>query len=362
MMRLDTHIIFPNARSLILALSLGLLIPSPWVFAQGRPPAKVEVSPVVMDSVLDQVLLIGTVDSWRSSQVAAEVSGQVISLRVRRGALVEKGAVLAELGASDLLLQIKAAEAARKAALARLEKARDNLKRSENLIKEKLISEKDYRDSALTVTELEEALGVSRAEHMQLNDLLAKKQVRAPFTGIVTQELVEVGEWLEKGGGVVQMVDAAKVRIWVDMPEKYVPHLKMGGTAVVRFDGLGDESFSGAVHALIPQGDRDARLFPLEVHVDNADFRIKAGMLARVHFDLGLERRVLMVDKDAVIRRGADIFLFAVEGDKAAQRKVSLGSAKGGRIEVAGPIEEGTPVVIRGNERLRDGQAVQVVP
>ncbi len=349
-------------RSLGLILILVLFTSTHLVFAQGRPPAKVVVSPVVKQSVQDQVLLIGTVEAKRSSKVATEAAGRVIMLGVRRGARVEKGAVLAELDASELLLQIRASEAGRKAALARLNKARDNLKRAEGLIEEQLISDKDYRETVLSVAELEEDLAESRAEQMQLKDLLAKKQVRAPFKGIVTQEWVEVGEWLEKGGGVVQLVDAAKVRILVDMPEKYVPHLKTGGPVGVRFDGIGDERFSGTVHALIPQGDREARLFPLEVHVDNADFRIKTGMLARIHFDLGLERRVLMADKDAIIRRGAEIFLFAVEGDKAVQHKVSLGSAKGGMIEVSGSIQEGTPVVIRGNERLRDGQPVQVVP
>ncbi|MFQ5596883.1 MAG: efflux RND transporter periplasmic adaptor subunit [Nitrospiria bacterium] len=331
-------------------------------FAQAPPPAKVVVSPIVNETVQDQILLIGTVESWRTSRVATEAAGRVESLPARRGKAVRHGDLLAKLGASDLLLQLKGARARRKAAVARLEMAQEDLKRTEKLFKENLVSEKNHRDATLRVRELEKIREASEAEELQLKDLLEKKEVRAPFDGIVTQELIEEGEWVEKGGSIVQLVDISKVRILVDMPEKYVSRLKIGGTANVRLDALGNGFFPGSVHALIPQGDRDARLFPLEVHVKNKGLRIKEGMLAKVSFDLGLSRSVLMVEKDAVIRRGSQIYIFIVKEGKAHKQNVTLGLAKNTLIEVIGPLQEGAQVVIRGNERLRDGQLVQIVP
>ncbi len=343
-------------------LIVSLIVTTQTLFAQGRPPAKVVVAPVVKDTLQDQIRLIGTAESWRSSRVATEAFGRVEALLARRGDTVEKGAVLARIGASELLLQLKESEARSKAAGARLERERDNLVRSEGLMKEKLISEKAYREAALTVQELEETLAVTEAEGLQLKDRLRKKEVRSPFSGIVTQELIEEGEWAKLGDGIVQLVDSTKIRILVDMPEKYVSEVKIGGSVKVHFDAAGNGPFSGRVHALIPEGDRASRLFPLEVHVDNDDLQIKEGMLAKVSFDLGLDRSVLMVEKDALIRRGSETFLFTIAGGKAIKQNVTLGKAKGEWIEVAGPLQVGNQVVIRGNERLRNGQAVQIVP
>jgi len=330
--------------------------------AQGPPPAKVVVSPAIIASIHDQVQLIGTVESWRRSRVAAETSGKVAVLKGRRGDQVVKGAILALLRKSTLQLKLKETIAKRNASRARLEKAVDQMNRSEKLVKEALLSERAYREAELTVAELKEELAVSEAAILQIRDEMEKKTVKAPFDGVITRELTEVGQWVQKGGGILQMVDLSTVRILVDIPERYVPGVKKGSAVQVRIDALGEETFPGKVHALVPEGDRASRLFPLEIRVKNPKLRIKEGMLARVEFDLGQARRSLMVDKDAIIVRGPQTYLFSIQEGKAIRHQVSTGKAKGTRIEIKGPIEEGQLVVIRGNERLRDGQSVEVLP
>jgi membrane fusion protein, multidrug efflux system len=116
------------------------------------------------------------------------------------------------------------------------------------------------------------------------------------------------------------------------------------------------------VHAVIPYGNKDSRVFPLEVYVDNSDLKIKGGMLARVNLQLGLRRSTLLVPKDSVITRGAKTYLFTVHDGTAKQVFVTTDLTQGDLIEVSGALEEGQMVVIRGNERIRDGQPVQVVP
>ena len=341
---------------LVFLFSTGKLL------AQGRPPANVVVSPVLRETVQDQLLLIGTVESWRSSQVAAEVSGRVKSLFARRGDQVKKGDLLAEIGASELRLKLREFRARRNAAMARLEKAEDNLKRSKGLMKGGLLSEKAFRESKLSVQELKEDLTVNEAEQLQLEDVLGKKKVRAPFDGVVTRELTEEGEWVTQGGGIIHLVDLSKARILVEVPEKYVSFLTTGESATVQFDAIQGRNFPGEIHALIPEGDREARLFPLELHIENSDLLIKEGMLARVNLRLGDPRSVLMVDKDAITRKGSQTTLFVAQGEKVIQKIVVTGQAKQGLIEIVGDLKAGDKVVIRGNERLRDGQAIRIVP
>ncbi len=329
--------------------------------AQNRPPTRILVSSVVRETVQDKIQLIGTVESWRTSRVASEASGKVESLIARRGSSVKKGEILAKLGASELLLKLEESEAKRNVAIARFEKAQDDLKRAEKLMKASLVSRKVFREAKHSLREMEESVLANKAAQLQLEDLLSKKEVRAPFAGIVTRELTAEGEWLAKGGSLLQLVDASRVRILVDLPEKYISLVKIGGVVEVGFDAISGETFKGKIHALIPEGDRVSRLFPLEIHVENKALRIKEGMFARVGFELGRTRSVLMADKDAVIRKDGQSFLFVVADAKAIKRSIKLGKAKEGRIEVEGDLQEDDLIVIRGNERLRNGQAVQVM-
>ena len=343
-------------------VSFVLLLRAGALFAQGRPVSNVVVSPVVTEVIRDEILQLGTAESWRTSRVATEVAGRVEKLEVRRGAKVQKGDLLAKLSDSGLLLKLKESEARRNAAIARLDRAKDNRPRLEGLMKEQLVSERAFRDAKLTVQELEQTLVVDQAERLQIKDELDKKNVVAPFDGIVTQSLTEEGEWLQVGGGIVQLVDLSKVRILVQVPEKYIREIKAGVRVSVTIDAIPGETFSGAVHAMIPAGDREARLFPIEVHLENKGLRINDGMLARVAFGLGLEQNVLMIDKDAVIRKGATSFVFVVKEGKAMQQTIKTGRGKAGLIEVQSGLNEGDTIVIRGNERLMDGSVVNAVP
>lgn len=331
-------------------------------FSQGQPPAKVVVSKVVRETVQDQIRLIGTVDPWRRSRVATEVAGKVDSLVARRGMPVQKGKILATLGRTDLLLELKETQARKNSATVRLENAEDELKTAKRLIKNNLVSRRAYKEKKFLVRELKEDLAVIAAERLQLEDLLSKKEVKAPFTGTITQELTEEGEWVEKGTGIVFLVDLSKVRILAELPEKYVALIQPQSPAIISFDALPGEMFRGTVHALIPEGDRLSRIFPLEVHVANPHLKIKEGMLARVSFEAGLSRRVLMVTQDAILRKGPQISLFVVKDGKAVKALVTTGKTKKNMIEITGSLKENDVVVIRGNERLRNGQSVQVVP
>ncbi len=332
------------------------------VSAQSPPPAKVVTSPVLADSVQNRVVLIGTVEPWRASKVATEVSGRVDSLEVRRGETVRRGDVLARLGKGNLLFRLDAAKARMNATLVRLEKATDDFERSEKLFKRQAISDKEQKDASLRVEELKEDLAVTKAEIRQIEDELDKKTVKAPFDGIVTRELTEIGQWVNEGGDIVNLVDLSVVRIMVDTPEKYVANMKIAEEVIVNIDALPNQNFKGKIHALIPEGNREAHLFPLEVHVKNKGLALKGGMLARIEFALGFLRKATVVHKDAVITRGAMTYLFVEDQGTVKQVFVTTGQEKGEFIEVKGPLKEGEMVVIRGNERIRKGQSVQIVP
>ncbi len=348
--------------ALVLAVLFCLLHPqSP--YAQNRPPdAPVEVSPVMKEHVQKEVTLTGTVFPRTRSVLASEVEGLVEKMFVEEGDFVRKGAQIAELGASIYRLQLKEAEAARKETEQRYLQAQADLKRSEDLVAKGFVAKKQLMDDRFNTEAILKKLNQHEAETARLKDLLGKTRIVAPFSGSVSKKHTEVGQWLNKGGAVVTLIDLSRVHVTVSVPERYIIRLEVGQPASVTADALGEEAYAAEIDAIVSEGDAEARVFPVKFEVANKEFKLKSGMLARVTFATGYSRKGLLVPKDALVSRGDERFVFVVRNATAKEVRVRVKSYQGNKAEITGPVTEEDQVVIRGNERLRDGQKIRVLP
>jgi len=347
---------------LILAVSACLLHPqSPC--AQNRPPgAPVVVSPVMKEHVQKEVMLTGTVFPRTRSVLASEVEGLVDKVLVEEGDFVRKGARIAELGASVYRLQLKEAEAARKETEQRYFQAQADLKRSEDLVTKGFVAKKQLMDDRFNTEAILKKLNQHEAEIARLRDLLGKTRIVAPFSGIVSKKHTEVGQWVHKGGAVATLIDLSRVHVTVSVPERYIIRLKVGQPASVTADALGGAVYVAKIHAIISEGDAEARVFPVKFEVVNKESKLKSGMLARVTFATGYTRKGLLVPKDALVSRGDRKFVFVVENGVAREVEVRVKGYHGSKAEITGRVAVEDQVVIRGNERLRDGQEIRVLP
>lgn len=215
-------------------------------------------------------------------------------------------------------------------------------------------------DVAQAEAEYHRALaGVERIE-----DELRRMRILAPATGYLVRKHVDVGAWVKVGDPVAELIDLDPVYVVGPVGERDVARVARGVRARVALDAYPGRTFAGEVSQVVPQADRESRAFPVKVRVPNPDGLLKAGMLARVTLEVGGSRRVIVVPKDAVVRRdeGGEV-VFVVEGDVARARPVRTGAAVGGFLEVVqGALAPGQEVVVVGNETLRDGVRVQPVP
>jgi RND family efflux transporter MFP subunit len=333
----------------------------PFSWAQAPPPAPVVVSPVLEKQVRESVVLVGTATSRVTSLLASEIEGLVEKLYVEEGDTVKRGQVLARLRSSTLKIQLEVARAARKEAAERYLQAKAELERSTKLRRSESIAEKKFLDDRFEAMVWKQRVRQREAEISRLKDLLAKKTIIAPFSGFVARKHTEVGQWVEKGGGVVTLIDLANVHVVVQIPERYVEKIRVGDLASVALDALGNKRFSGKVIAVIQEGDRETRTFPVKVEINNKDFRIKSGMLCSVSFSLGEPYTALLVPKDALVARDNQKFVFVYQNDIVKLVRVDIKGYHGGMAEVSGDLNPGFLVVIRGNERLRDGQKTLVI-
>jgi len=201
-----------------------------------------------------------------------------------------------------------------------------------------------------------------RAVRKSLEDKLRKRKIKAPVSGYVVKRHCQVGQWLGEGDPVITLVVPDPIRFMVPVPERYVPSIKKGDQAVVTFDALPGDTFQGKIEAVIPQADAGARTFPVRINISNPKGAIKPGMLGRATLPVGNPHKALLVPKDSLVLSGNRKVVYVVIDQTARLVPVETGAAHGPLIEVKGDLKADLKVVVRGNERLRPGQPVKIVP
>lgn len=327
---------------------------------QEPPPVPVRVAPVEQRMVSEQVSLIGTTESTSESTVAAEVSGVIEDFPVREGDFVKKGALLVRLKDTELRLRLKSVIASREKLRADLENAKKELDRVRKLRDTNSIATQEYDVALYAHRALLQSFLQSEAEIDYLDYEIEQKKVYAPFDGFVSKEHTQIGEWIEIGGPVVTLLDLSRIRITVDVPERYAMMLSSRSKVWIVVKSISDKRLTGEIRAILPQGDPDSRTFPVKISLANPDLKIKSGMEALVTFDLAEKKEALLVSKDAVVTAGNNRMVFAVNDGKALPVMVNIKGYYDGNVAVEGNLKPGDRIVIRGNERLRPGQPVQI--
>ena len=329
--------------------------------SQGPPPVPVRIALVEQKKVSELVSLVGTTEAVATSIVAAEISGVVEYFPVQEGDFVKKGDLLVRLISTELKIRLKGAVAARGAIRARLELAEKELSRYSRLKDADSIAARNYDEALYNQRAFSQELLRSEADMERLEYEIKQTKVVAPFSGFVSTEHTQVGEWINVGGPVVNLVDLGQIKVSVDVPERYAVMIAPQEEVKVMVKSISNEVRAGRINAILPQGDPNSRTFPVKINIENQDFKIKSGMESMVTFNLAAQRSALLVPKDAVVTAGNDRLVFIVNDGKAIPVPVKILGYYDGNVEVAGKLAPGIMVVIRGNERLRPGQPVSVI-
>ncbi|MBW2435626.1 MAG: efflux RND transporter periplasmic adaptor subunit [Deltaproteobacteria bacterium] len=341
-------------------LAMILFVPVLWAQdkPKGPPPAVVKVASVKTGNVAPQAEFIGTVFYEEVSDVASEVSGRVEEVRFEEGQHIKKNQVLIKLGADILQKWLVATSASYEQVLIELEIARIELKRKEKLFKTKSISEQSYDEERFGVKGIEKSAASLKAEVERIEIELQKKIIRAPFDGVVIKRHVDRGEWLAEGATVAVLAKDDVVDIVANVSEKFIPYIQVEMPVQATLNG---KEITGSVIAVVPRGDVATRTFPVKIRMPNA-LALFEGMSARVKLPVGEPRNTLVVPRDAVISVFGRTVVFTVQDSKAQMVPVNVIGYQElvAGIEGAG-LTEGMLVVVKGNERLRDGQMVSIV-
>jgi RND family efflux transporter MFP subunit len=348
-------------RILVLSgLLLNLFVSMPWGQdkPKGPPAAVVSVALVKTGHVAPQTEFIGTVFYEEVSDVASEVSGRVEEVRFEEGQHIKNNQILIKLGADILKKRLLATSATYEQALSDLEIARIELKRMEKLFKTKSISEQSYDEDRFEVKGIEKRVDSLKAEVERIEIELQKKIIRAPFDGIIIKRHVDRGEWLAEGATVAILAKDDVVDIVANVSEKFIPFIQIGMPVNATVNG---QEISGSVLAIVPRGDVATRTFPVKIRTPNTLSLIE-GMTAKVILPVGKPHNSLVVPRDAVITVRGQTVIYAINDSKAQMIPVRVVGYQDLAAGIEGEgLAEGMQVVVKGNERLRDGQMVSTL-
>lgn len=347
-----------RTRTFALATIIALIAIGFWYFRHPAPksPARagrfttkipVTVATASRGMVRDSFAVVGTSRAWRDVDILAETSGIVRSVSSEVGQRKPAGAVL--LRVDDEV----AASALRKATLNR-ELARRDFDRFRNLQQEGAVAVSSYEAMRLKLADAEADLVAARRRY-------GDTAVKAPFDGTVTSRLVEVGNLVQPGMKVANMVDLSRVKIIVSVPEKQVSLLSEGMPVQVTTDVWPGKVFTATATAISAKSSKE-HTYQVEAVMENpkgAPFR--SGMFARAAFVGREPRESLLVPRQALVGSLGTPELFVVRQDVARRVRVVAGAEQGGSLEILQGLSEGDQVVVSGQNELSDGSQVTVV-
>lgn len=298
----------------------------------------------------------GTVISREQARLAAEVSGRLLWV-AEIGTRIGKDEVVARIDSA--LMREDLAE--RQADIARIE-ARLVFLRQESSRLQRLAKQNNAAQSQLEKMLSDQAsarseLKAAQARERRTAQRLERTSLRAPFPGVVTERLLKPGEWADDGSAVVTMTDPdlLEVQSWVSVFA--LPFIHSGQSLKLEIQ---DQHFTGEVRTLVPVSDMRSRLYELRVSLPGQQWHVGASV--RIAVPSAKAKQVLAVPRDALVIRRGSISLYKIDSDDIAKRvEVSTGVASGDYIEVRGEVQPGDRVVVRGGERLRDGQHVSIL-
>ena len=306
------------------------------------PTAEVRVEPVEREKVLLTEEVVGTVRAKVEARIEAKVSARIEDLLVAPGTKVAAGDLLIELDDREIKARLDQAIAQRD------QYARDT-ERLRNLLSLNAVSRQDFETA-------QSRHQVAMAAVQEAETMLGYTKVIAPFDGVITRKLADVGDLASPGKPLLQIENPSVFRFEADVPEGLVAHV--AGGAKLRVEVTGLPEMLGEVTEIAPAADPASRTFLVKLDLPEKP-GLRTGLFGRVAIPAG-EALTLRVPRSAVVERGQLEMVFVAVAGKAEMRIVKTGRRFGDQVELVSGVEAGESVIIEGGEKLRDGQPLEI--
>jgi membrane fusion protein (multidrug efflux system) len=296
--------------------------------------------------VMEKISLPGVAMPWISLTVASEIKGKIVTKKISEGTRVQKGDILAIIDKRDFQNHYNSALASHETALT-------SEKRFLALSKKKFVTQSQLDDASARVKTTKASM-----ETAKLN--LNRCTIRSPMDGIVDRVYIENGDYLSTGNPVATILQIDRLKIEVGIPESDVTAVRKLKTFDMTIDALEGKSYTGQHHYLFKTADSMARLYNLEIEVDNPDHQILPGMFARVNIVKNYDPQGLSVPIYAMVTVDKKTGVFVEKESQVYFRPLTTGFQDGWRIQVTKGLSPGENVVVVGHKIIEHEETIKV--
>lgn len=323
-----------------------------FISGMGLPPATVSTMVVGRTEWQPKLTSVANVRAFRGVDLSPEIGGLVEFVAIKSGMDVQEGEILIKLNDASDVAQL------------------NSLKAMADLAK--VINERDRQQVAIqaiskNVFDTSKADAKSKqAQVAQQAALVAKKSLKAPFSGRVGIVMINPGQYVNPGDKLVTIQTLDPIFVDFNLPQSTAGQIAVGQEIMVTTDAFKDASFAGKITAISPKVDLNTRNIKVEAQLANPDKKILPGMFANVNIKVGELESLLTLPQTAVTYNpyGSTVFLAKPTGKKdkqgnptleAQQVFVTTGSTRGDQVAILKGVEEGTTVVTSGQLKLKNG-------
>lgn len=325
--------------------------------AQAAPSVKVQTFTVVEQPMPEYLTLTGTLRASQESEVAADASGKVTATYVERGQKVKQGDTMAILDARSAAISATAAAAQAQLAQAQLQQAQKECQRVKSLFQSGAISQAEYDRTTSQCSTSEWSAAAAAAQQKSAQKVVGDAVIRAPFTGIVGERFVNVGQYVMPSTKVATLYNADPLRLELTVPEANVGAVKPAAPVKFTVATFGDETFEGSIKFISPNVRTETRDLVIEALCPNPDNKLRPGMFAVANLAIA-ETKQAVVPVSSVVKSETAARVFVVVEGRIQERIVRTGGERDGLVGISAGVKPGENVVIKPEADVRDGAQV----
>ncbi|MDR2039748.1 MAG: efflux RND transporter periplasmic adaptor subunit [Bacteroidales bacterium] len=302
--------------------------------------ARVKVQKVTEQPVEQLVELTGTVQAFKSNDIATTVPGRIDKIYVEVGDRVRKGQTLVEMDRTNYIQ-----------AKIQLQNAEKELARVDTL----------YRLGSATQQQFDQLTSQVEVAREALANLEENTILTSPIDGVVTARNFDPRNIYGGAPAILNVMQITPVKIQVSISETYFPSVKTGMEVKIKLDVYPGREFDGKITLIYPTIDQQTRTFISEISIPNNDMAIRPGMFARVTLNFGTMNHVVVPDMAVIKQMGTNAkFVYVVENGIAHQKRVELGRRDGNSYELLSGVDNNATVIVAGQAKLLDGTPVTI--
>lgn len=305
---------------------------------------RVQADTLKFENISSALDFSGSFEPFKESRISSELQGKINEILVSEGSLVKKGQAIVQLDNSLLKLSLQSA-------IVQKEGLEADVKRFGILVKA----------DAIQGVQLEKAELGLRSAKLQVATLLEqinKSTIRAPFTGIVTAKLTEVGAFASPGIPLIQISDISRLKFIVNVPELDLSHFRLNQEYTVSADAYSGSDLSGKV-VMIGSKANSGNSFPVQLLVNNTeDLKIKSGMFGKVVLESSQSGQGIFVPSSALLGTSGQPQIYLIRNGKAVLQKIEIDAKVDNNSRVSSGLKAGDVIVTGGMINLFDGANV----